>query len=65
MVWIVLGVAAFAGGVLMLRVGRPGGRAHATFIRGGLLEQAYAFGCLLLLALGAGLVAKGLADIAA
>ncbi len=52
MVWIALGALAFAGGVLLVWAGKPGGPWHAPNARYGLLSEAYAFACLTSTVLG-------------
>jgi predicted permease len=61
--WIVIGVLAFAGGIFMLLMGKPGGRANGLVTRHSLIEQVYGFVIMLALVLGIGMLIKGAVNL--
>ncbi len=65
MAWLALGALMVAGGVLLLRTGMPGGRAHALAARDGMPGEPYALACVVSLTFGAASVLRGLLGLAA
>ena len=62
--WVALGVLILVAGVLVLRAGMPGRRAHAVVARNGLLSEVHVLAFVASMAFGFAMVINGLVGLA-